>query len=191
MPLPSRERTWKAPVVLTIGAFLMCLSCKNDIELVQEVGQENIWPFQTVYSGEYVFTDSALVRNVLRAGKLEQFANDTNYVQVSDGVELDIYNRSENIAARLISLRGLFIEGEGRMEAFDDVIFSNPKGDSLFTQHLIWFSDSGLVITPGEVRILRSDGLEIEGTGLRAKDDFSRYTILEPKGDIAIPDESR
>ena len=75
------------------------------------------------------------------------------------------------------------------MEAWDNVIFTNPKGDSLFTEQLTWLSDSNLIITDAPVRILR-EGTEIRGKGLRANEDFSRYSILAPIGNITVPEKA-
>ena len=180
----------RAPLTYVWGAFLL-LACKNDMEVIQEVGETNERPFQVAQNATYTFTDSARLKNVLHAGHLEQYVQDTSYVAVSEGLRLDIYDRDELLTATLTSDRGYYFEKEAKMEALDRVLFYNQQGDSLFTEHLIWYSDSSLVITPEAVRIKRADGLEIEGLGLRAKDDFSRYTILRPKGDIAVPDESR
>lgn len=173
-------------IVIAVGAFFF--SCKNDIRVVQEIGEEDTAPFQSTYNGEYTFTDSGQVRNILRAGKLEQFINDTDYTKVSEGFTLEIYNRAERLAGVLTADNGYYFEAQNRMQAEDNVIFSNPKGDSLFTQSLIWQSDSNLIYTDRQVRILK-EGTEIRGKGLRSNEDFSRYTILAPAGDISIPDE--
>ncbi|NNC83374.1 MAG: hypothetical protein HKN79_07335, partial [Flavobacteriales bacterium] len=80
-------------ILMVIGTFFM--TCKNDMEVVQELGEEDTAPFQTVYDGHYTFTDSGRIRNVLLAGKLEQFIQDSDYTRVSSGLTLDIYDRAE------------------------------------------------------------------------------------------------
>lgn len=177
-------------MIPVMGALLFA-ACKSDMEMVQEVGEHNDRPFQVVLDAEYFFTDSAKLRNILRAGRLEQFANDSQYVQVSDGLQLEIFDRAEQHSATLTSDEGYYFESKSKMEAHGNVVFASADEDSLFTELLIWQSDSGIVRSPVEVRIVRGDGLELEGKGLWAKDDFSRYTILKPKGDISLPDEPR
>jgi LPS export ABC transporter protein LptC len=174
-------------LALVIGILLF--SCQNDIKVVQEMGEEDAGAFQTVKEVTYTFTDSGRVRNTLYAGKLEQFIHDTDYVKISDGLSLVIFNKSEQPSGILNSDNGLYFKTLNQMKAIDNVVFCNPKGDSLFTEYLTWYSDSQLVVTDAPVRILRADGLDIKGRGLRAREDFSRYTILAPSGDIAVPDE--
>lgn len=173
-------------ILIAIGAFFY--SCKNDIQVVQELGEEDNAPFQTTYDGTYTFTDSGRIRNILSAGKLEQFIHDSDYTKVSEGLILEIYNRSERLAGKLAANKGFYFESLNRMEAEENVIFSNPNGDSLFTESLVWQSDSNLIYTNDLVKIVR-EGTEIRGKGLRANEDFSRYTILAPVGNITVPED--
>ncbi len=174
-------------IVLATGAFFF--SCKSDIRAVQELGEDDTAPFQTVFNGAYTYTDSGKVRNTLYAGRLEQYIHDTDYTHVEDGLKLDIYNIQNRITASLTANRGYYFEKQNRMEAMEDVVFFNLTGDSLFTEHLIWKSDSHIIRTNEKVRIIRS-GTEIIGKGLKANEDFSRYTILAPIGDITVPEEA-
>jgi len=173
-------------MVVIVGTFFM--GCKNDIKVVQELGEEDTAPFQTTYEGHYTFTDSGKVRNTLWAGKLEQFIRDSNYTQVSEGLILEIFNRSETLAARLTAQKGIYFEDLDLLKAEEDVVFVNPAGDSLFTASLVWQSDSNLIYTNDLVRIVRQ-GTEIRGKGMRSNEDFSRYSILAPVGDIFVPEE--
>jgi LPS export ABC transporter protein LptC len=184
-PLKKNDKVLIA-ILIAVGAFFY--SCKNDIQVVQELGEEDNAPFQTTYNGRYIFTDSGQVRNILSAGKLEQFIQDSDYTKVSEGLILEIYNRSENLAGKLAANKGYYFESLNKMEAKENVIFSNPNGDSLFTESLVWQSDSNLIYTTDLVTIVR-EGTEIRGKGLRSNEDFSRYTILAPVGDITVPEE--
>lgn len=173
---------------MVTGIFFF--SCTNDIKVIQEMGEEDTAPFQTVTDGVYTFTESGRLRNTVEAGRLAQFIQDTDYVHVEDGLVMDIYDRSEQLTGTLYAQRGYYFRSENRMEAWDDVVFTNPKGDSLFTEHLIWLSDSNRIATEAPVRIVR-EGTEIRGKGLVANEDFSRYRILAPMGDIRLPEEAQ
>ncbi len=174
-------------IAMVTGIFFF--SCKADIKAIQEIGEEDTAPFQTVLDGKYTFTESGKVRNILTAGLLAQYVKDTDYVRVEEGLVLDIYNRQEGLSGSLVADRGFYFKKKNRMEAWDNVVFTNPNGDSLFTDQLTWLSDSNLIITDSPVRIIR-EGTEIRGKGLRANEDFSRYSILAPIGDITVPEEA-
>lgn len=176
-----------AGLLCSAGIFLC--GCKGDMRAIQEIGEKDVAPFQTIRDGFYQFTDSGKTRNTLQAGLLEQYITETEYTDISQGLVLDIYNPQEELAGRLQSRRGHYYKAEGRMVAMDSVVFSSPKGDTLFTDQLTWYSDSNLVYTDKRVRIIR-DGTEILGKGLRANEDFSRYTILAPVGDITVPKDN-
>jgi LPS export ABC transporter protein LptC len=174
-------------IAMVTGIFFF--SCKTDIKAIQEIGEEDTAPFQTVLDGKYTFTESGKVRNILTAGLLAQYVQDTDYVRVEEGLVLDIYNRQEGLAGSLAADKGFYFKKQNRMEAWDNVVFTNPNGDSLFTDQLTWLSDSNLITTDSPVRIIR-EGTEIRGKGLRANEDFSRYSILAPIGDITVPEQA-
>ena len=182
----KRKNLILVTIAMVTGIFFF--SCQTDIKAIQEIGEEDTAPFQTVIDGSYTFTESGKIRNVLTAGLLAQYIQDTDYVRVEKGLVLDIYDRQEGLAGSLAADRGFYFKKQNRMEAWDNVIFTNPKGDSLFTEQLTWQSDSNLIRTDAPVRIVR-EGTVIRGKGLRSNEDFSRYSILAPIGDITVPEE--
>ncbi len=169
-----------------MGIFFSCK--ENDMAIVQEIGEENVAPFQTTYNGHYTFTDSGRLRNTLEAGKLQQWTNDSDFVNVSDGLKLTIFDKRQEKNAVLTADRGLYYQKQEKMEAHGNVVFSNVKGDTLLTEMLTWYSDSNLIYTDSLVDIKRADG-HIKGRGLRSNQEFSKYTILAPTGNINLKEE--
>jgi len=186
MHLQLKKNIIPIAMLIVMGFFFSCK--ENKMEVVQEITEENTGPSQVTWNGKYVFTDSGRVKNILEAGLLEQYANDSDYVRVNDKFRLRIFNKAEQQTAQLSADSGFYFEKQARMEAHGNVIFSNTDQDTLFTEMLIWYNDSDLIFTDSLIDIVRPDG-HIMGKGLRSNQAFSKYTILKPKGNLEFKEE--
>lgn len=171
-------------LVILAGIFFSC----QEEDPVREIISEQDLPFQTSIDAEYIFTENTKIRNKLKAGKLEQFQTDSAYIIISHGLELTIYNRAIKKEAILTSKNGWYNQDERVMEARDSVIFENMEGERLFTEKLIWFEDSNTVYTDLSVQIIRQNDT-IWGDGLTSNQDFTNYSILNPRGSIFVEED--
>jgi hypothetical protein len=75
------------------------------------------------------------------------------------------------------------------MQASEDVILKNTKGEQLNTEELIWYQDSAKIVTDKFVQITRADGV-LFGKGLESDDRFQSYTIKQITGDLYLKEDS-
>ena len=75
------------------------------------------------------------------------------------------------------------------MEAKDDVVVVNDKGEVLNTEHLIWLKDSAKIYTEEFVKFTTEDEI-IMGDGMEANQDFTKWKIYNITGIINIKEES-
>jgi len=142
-------------------------------------------PTQVIHNAEYIFSERGVMQNKLSAGLMKQFDNDTNYVVIEEDLKLEIFNASEKKVAQLTSLRGLYLEKSGRMEALDSVVFSNVQGETLITEKLIWLQDSAIIYSEDPVTIYRDQGV-IYGDGIVSNESFTKYSITKPRGELEV-----
>ncbi|NND77267.1 MAG: LPS export ABC transporter periplasmic protein LptC [Flavobacteriales bacterium] len=161
-------------------------SCQESDPVAELISEENL-PFQTTYNGEYVFTEDTKIRNVLQAGKMEHFTKDSSYIKITDGLKLEIYNRAEVKEAVLTSKNGWYDQNANVMSALDSVVFNNMEGEMMFTEELIWQEDSGLIYSDKPVMIVRIQDT-IWGDGMNSNENFSNYSIINPRGSIFVED---
>jgi len=173
------------PALLVAGILI---SCKNDLEQVRAVDIDNTGPERVTHNAVYYYSDSGVVRNRLKATRVEMFKGDTNVTRINDGLELTFFGNSENKNSVLTANNGLILQEVGRMEVFNDVQFINAKGEMLNTERLIWDQDSNRVYTDQFVKITRSENT-IYGQGLVANQDMSWYKITKVTGELYIEDE--
>ncbi|MEX1132907.1 MAG: LPS export ABC transporter periplasmic protein LptC [Flavobacteriales bacterium] len=177
--------------ILIIPALVagMFVSCVNDLDRVAAVEVPKASADRITTDAEYLFTDSGLVRNRLRSGRIAEWSTEPKRTELSEGLELVFYNAAGEQSSVLTARRGVMVPDEKRMEVNEQVVFINAKGERLETEQLTWDQDSAQVYTDRAVRIQRGGDI-IHGQGLVASEDFSRYTISRITGilDVAVGD---
>jgi LPS export ABC transporter protein LptC len=169
--------------VLVAGMFV---SCSNDLDKVAASELEADSPDRVTSQAEYLYTDSGRVRNRLRAGRIAEWINEPKRTEISEGLEVVFFDAEGRPGSTLTARRGLILPGQKRMEAYENVVFVNDKGERLETEQITWDRDSARVRTDKPVRIRRGEDI-IHGNGLDATEDFSRYTIRNITGILYLP----
>lgn len=171
--------------ILFAGVFC---SCENDLEKVKLVTSlEEKLPVETSTNIEVLYSDSAKIKVKLSAPYLERYVGDKNYVEFSKGVKMIFYNDKKEPDSEIKANYAINFEDDQRMEAMNDVVVINRKGEKLNTEHLIWDSKSGIIHTDEFVKITTKDEI-LYGDGLEANEDFTQYKILNIKGIIEVKD---
>ena len=161
-------------------------ACKNDLDQLAEVDMDADAPDRVTTAAEYYYSDSGIVRNRLRAGKVEEYmAGDRRRTLMSEGVELVFFEPGGGQGSVLTAREGLIKPGNNRMEVHRQVVFTNVRGERLETKLLVWSQDSDRVWTDRPVKIIRSQDI-LYGQGLDANEDFSRYTLRKLTGTLYV-----
>ena len=176
-------------IVLATITALLGASCGNDLDRVAAVELPAAVPDRATQEAEYFYSDSGIVRNRLRAGRIEEWTMEPKRTEMSEGVELLFFDAQGRPGSKLTARRGLILPGKKRMEVMEDVVFINAKGERLETEQLTWEQDSARVHTDKAVRVQRGQDV-IHGTGLDAAEDFSRYTIRHVTGTLQLESDT-
>ena len=75
------------------------------------------------------------------------------------------------------------------MEAHENVVVVNDKGEQLNTEYLRWEEKKGKLFSDQFVKISTADQI-IYGEGFEAEQDFSSYRIFKTKGIINVKQEA-
>ncbi len=165
------------------------LGCKNDLDQLAEVDMSATAPDRVTIHAEYLYSDSGIVKNRLRAGRVEEYMpEDRQRTEMSEGVELVFFNNDGTPGSVLLARKGLVKPRQNRMEVRDHVVFTNTRGERLETEHLVWSQDSDRVWTDQPVKIVRAQDI-LYGQGLDANEDFSRYTLRRLTGTLFVDPE--
>lgn len=183
------------PIQKTSFLFLILVSfssCKNDIAVVNSITSaiEQKKPVESGKNVEIIYSDSAIVRAKLNAPQLDRFLGKKPYMEMPKGMKVVFYDEERKESSKLTANYGIgYDSGNGmeRMEATNNVVVINEKGEKLNTEHLIWDAVRKKIVTDKFVKITTKEEV-IWGDGLEANQDFSEYVIKNVKGQISVKD---
>ena len=144
-------------------------------------------PVRTLENVEILHSDSALIKARVKAPTIFMHQNDDR--ELPDGMFITFLEADGSTTATLKSDYAYYFSEEDRWLAQGNVVIDNiANQEKLKTEELYWESKTGDVYTEKFVKI-ESPGEVITGTGLKAKQDFSTWTIEKPEGTFEIEDE--
>jgi len=182
----------KSPGIYFYAALLLsCIfiySCENDIKEIQKLTSKKT-AIEEAKSVQSYLSQDGKVKAKLTSPFMLRYLTDSTYVEFPRTLHVDFYNDSLKVESQLQAKYGRYLENENKVFLRDSVVVFNVAGDTLHCKELYWDQLQELFYTDKNVIILKPDQ-KIYGSGLRAKQDFKRMTIFEPKGFIMIPDST-
>lgn len=167
----------------------MLLSCKNDIELINNLTSVSKLPTQSITYIESIYSDSAKIQILVKAPKLDRYGNsDEPYMEFPDGIEVYFYDNNEEVKSQLTAKFAIYHESIELWEARDSVVAVNVEGEVLNTELLFWDEKKRLIYSNTFVKITTANEV-LFGEGFEANQDFSDWVIKKPKGTIYLEDE--
>lgn len=167
-------------------AGIFC-SCENDITEVDAIGENRNLPIRSGKNVELMYSEDALVKVKLSAPIMREFAGEKPVILMSKGIEVLFYDSLKQVSSKLTSNYAINKLYAKKMEAKDDVVVINEKGDKLNTEHLIWDEKTGKIYSNEFVKITTEDEI-IMGHGFESNQDFTKYKINKIKGIINLSD---
>lgn len=171
---------------LLFGCFFLS-SCKNNYEEVQNLGQKKT-PVDEAIDVESYISQSGKVKARLTAPLMRSIQNtDTPKLEFPKTLHVDFYNDSTKIESRLFAKYGLYYQKRDLVYLKDSVVVFNLQKDTLRCEELWWDQNKEIIYTNTEVHIRKPDE-QIDGTGLIADQNFTKWTINNAKGPINVAD---
>lgn len=176
-------------VIPMLLAFGILYSCENDVNEIESLSNNKKKPISTGKKVEFIYSEKANVKVKISAPLMEEYGEEENkYMEMTHGIKVLFYDSLNNVASTLTSNYAIHRVSENIMEAKDDVVVVNDKGEVLNTEHLIWLEDSSKIYTEEFVKITTEDEI-IMGEGMEANQDFTKWKIHKIKGTINIKEE--
>ena len=179
------------PAIFLLILYTWVLSaCENDIEKITLVTGKKKDPVETSEGLTILYSDSARVKVKITAPKLVRYDTEKPYTELPAGVHVEFYDQAMLITSTLDAKYALRKDTESVMEAKNDVVVVNTKGEKLNTEHLIWNEKTAKISSDKFVKITTADKI-IYGNGFEANQDFTSYKIFNIKGTITINKDER
>ncbi len=176
-------------VIPVLFAFGILCSCENDVTEIESLANKKKPPISKGKNVEFIYSEKSDVKVKITAPLMEEYGEENKYMEMTEGIKVLFYDSLLNIASTLTSNYAIHRVSKNIMEAKDDVVVVNDKGEVLNTEHLIWMEDSSKIYTEEFVTITTEDEI-IMGTGMEANQDFTKWKIHKIKGTINVKEES-
>lgn len=163
-------------------------SCVNDLKKIDEIASQKNIGEEIGKNVEVLVSNDGVVRMKITATETIHHTEGKNYTEFPKGIKAYSYNLNGDIESSLTAKYAVLNEAGGEiqgMNAKNDVVVVNAKGEKLNTEELDWNQKQKTISTPGFVKITTPEQI-IYGKGLDAKEDFSQYTILHVTGKVKV-----
>lgn len=174
-------------IITTLTVSILLFSCENDRSKIMALTLPKISPSQTGKEVTLIYTDSAALKIVLKAGKLLTYDRNVKEPMtiLPDGVWVTFYDAQEKPETTLKSNYGVHYPARKRMEVKYNVEVVNKDGEKLNTEHLVWDEANKKIYSDAFVKITTAKEI-IMGKGLESNQDFTNYQIKEVTGTIQL-----
>jgi len=165
---------------------LLIVACSSGLEKKKNF-KEYSGPTMEADSIKILYSDSAKVRVIVKASKQYEFENGDR--EFPDDIFIEFYDPDGTMSSTLEANSAYFTKETNIYKAEGDVEvigYIDPK--KLNSEELYWEPGKEEIYTETFVRIQSEDQIST-GSGLRAKQDFSSYRILNPSGTIYLNEE--
>lgn len=177
-------------VIPILFVFGILYSCENDIKEAESLINQKKTPTSTGKNVELIYSEKADVKIKILAPLSEEYQEgEDHYIEMSEGVKILFYDSLLEVTSTLTSNYAIQRVSSRIMEAKDDVVVVNDKGEKLNTEHLVWMQDSSKIYSDVFVKITTNDEI-IMGEGMEANQDFTKWKIHKIKGTINIKEEA-
>jgi len=180
------QSTSRLMLVVTLAGVLF--ACENDVKEIEKYDLSEKFPDQTVQEVEILYSSEGRVSFQLNAPVLDQYGGEKPYDEMPKGVHIQIFDTLMNVTTELTSNYAINLTHKNKMEAKEDVVVVNEKGETLNTEHLVWDKKTQKITSDVFVKITTKDQV-LMGEGLIANEDFTNYRILKPRGIINIDND--
>lgn len=139
---------------------------------------------------EIKYNDSGFLKALIKAKTLVGYKREgQNIVRMPNGIMAYFYNRDGEQESFLTAEKGISYQDQKIIEVTQNVEVVNAEGEKLNTEKLVWDQKTEKIHTDKFVRITTATEV-LTGIGMEARQDFSQWTILKPRGQISVQSDT-
>jgi LPS export ABC transporter protein LptC len=165
---------------------LLMVACENDPEEVAALGRKR-QETEVGYDIKGDFSQSANLKADLTAPMMVRVKADTPYTEFPKSIHVNFYKEDNSIESVVEAKYAKYFESIGKVYLRDSVVIYSKNGDTLHCEDLWWDQNAAVFYTDKNV-VIHTPTQLLYGSGLWALSNFSKYTIKNTSGSVAIPD---
>ncbi len=137
-------------------------------------------PSQESWNSTITFSDSGIVKAIVKAGHIYAYDN-SRVTHLDSGVVVDFFDEFGKHTTQLTSVRVSVDEGTNNLEATGNVVVKSDSGTTVYTEKMFWTNQKQLIHSPEFVRIV-SPKEQLQGTGFESDHNLRNYKIFKVTG---------
>ena len=154
------------------------------MNVVKSLIVEHDKPVESMFDVNTVISDSGQSKIVIIAKEINNYLKpEQSYMEMPRGIEVYFYDSLGVLSSSLKADYAVSYERKKMMEAKHHVVVTNPYGEKLITEHLIWDQKKKIIYTDKSVQVVTKDKILL-GDGFTADEKFETWEITNPNGDI-------
>ncbi len=170
---------------LATGCFFLC-SCENKLAEVAAINTKGIGKDEAKKVVIHYTVNGK--RKAILTGPIMYRVQDTvTYLEFPKGMHVDFYGLTDSVESKVDARYAKYKDSQSKMFLKDSVRVINILGDTLYCDELYW--DRSITgaefFTDKPVRIRRKTQI-IDGVGMDARQDFTEWHIVHPKGFVKV-----
>jgi LPS export ABC transporter protein LptC len=170
----------------TVSLLLLLSSCENDVALVQRISYQADAPTESTKNLVLTYAEDGYAKVEIHAALAETYRGQEQITKIKDSLKVYFFNDRGDIVSTLSALYGEINYNNGALMVKDSVrLHNHKKQQTLETESLFWNQKDSSIYTESAV-IVRSPKGKLFGKGIRTKQDFSSYVLLQPVGSWQI-----
>lgn len=174
--------------LLFLPAILLLLTaCENDPKEVNALSRKTR-EVEEARDIKGLFSQSANMKASLSSPLMYRVRDDTTYTEFPKTLHVDFYNEAQAVESVVTANYGKYYDLLNKVYLRDSVVVYKITGDTLYCEDLWWDQNSNVFYTDRPVRI-RTPERRLNGSGLWALANFTKYTIKDPVGLVDIPEQ--
>lgn len=166
--------------LLFIAAFIYSGCAEKVKPSVLRGVSSNALPSQESWNSTITFSDSGIVKAIVKAGHIFSFEN-AGLTFLEDHVVVDFFDEYGKHSTVLTSDKGTVNEQTNNLQAEGNVVVKSDSGTVVRTEKMFWDNSRQLIHSPEFVRIT-SPKEQLQGTGFESDQNLRNYKIFKVTG---------
>ncbi|MFW5656756.1 MAG: LPS export ABC transporter periplasmic protein LptC [Bacteroidota bacterium] len=170
---------------------LLCGSCENDIEKINALASEEIYPSRIVNDVRIIYTDSAKLEAVLEAKEAYYYEMvEEPYYEFPSGFSVELYDETGELHHHITANYGKALLKEELWEARNDVIVKDLIDNrQLNTEQLFWDQKSDKIYSDKFTKFTDQGDITTGEKGFESNRDFTNWRLIGTRGTVHVEED--
>jgi LPS export ABC transporter protein LptC len=176
--------------VLLLASALAQPACKPEPPREKPAAAPMATDFMSAKDIDVIYSEMGHIQARVTGPVVNRFAGEHPFMEFPKGFLIYIYDSAGSVETTISGDYGKRNESTHLMEAKGHVVVRNEiKHEQLNTEFLTWDEKKRIIYTRVPVKITTPDKV-LFGDGLESNENFTRYSILHPRGEMKVQKDS-